>query len=550
MRKRQLSIAISLMALSILPLSALAEDTHFLTREWLGQGTEALQVLSASVSEEIPSAPVPGGRRDGTILWHRHFVDPIYTSCGISEAAGMAFAGNYLNPPKQVEAVPLAGDGTPDWTHSGSEFYVDASRLGEVLAAVDIDLSDSTAVISAWDPTSATPLWSHEVGPCRSLTYAGWASRKPIQVSDDGSTVAVALVTYTETGQQRGHLYAYEAATGAILADWEFPDGNVVATALSADGNIMAMAGWPTLYVYDLGLGALRWSGPIGSGNDALAVSSDGEYIAWGWTTFNLRRWNGSSYAYHWSHTPGGGTYLGQCAFAPEDQFAVTWDNGNDMVNEVSVELYTLSTLDLLWHYDYQGTPPSTHVDIPSSMVFSPDGSRFAVGSWGGSFPEIHVFDVAEPTPVYTLDTPGSMFDIDIVEAPSGGHYVTACGKGVHAGTGGRGGDFYAIEIPGQGTGVDLDFDTHLCAEVYPHPVRGVSTISFALEEAGDVELSLFDISGRKMRAWKSGERSAGRHQISWSGDDDAGRALPAGVYFLRLREGSRHLGRKIVLID
>ena len=542
-------VLIILIASTLLAHSSLAE----------GVATESMETAQGSASSSsfstlpdlhsFEKTAIAGGR-DGALLWTRFHEDPIYTSCGISEVADMAFAGLYLNPPKQVEVVPLLGNGTPDWTYSGSEFYVDASHLDDVLAAVDIDLSDSTAVISAWVPGSSTPLWSHEVGPCRSLTYAGWASRKPIQVSDDGSTVAVALVTYNETGEQRGHLYAYEADTGNTLADWEFPTGNVVATALSSDGNIMVMAGWPTLYVYDLALGALRWSGPIGSGNDALAVSSDGDYIGWGWTTFNLRQWNGSSYTSHWSHTPGGGLYLGQVAFAPGDQFAVSWDNGSNMVNEVSVEMYELATLDLIWHYDYQGTPPSTHVDIATSMVFSTDGNRLAVGSWGGSFPEIHVFDANSPAPVYTLDTPGSIFDIDIIDAPGGGHRVAACGKGVHAGTGGRGGHFYAIDIPGGGTAVDLDLSTAAKTDVFPNPMGSGSTISFTLDRNVDASLKVYDLAGRLVHEIAAGEREAGRHQLNWDGHDQCGMRLPAGVYFIKLNDGTRSRATKVILID
>ena len=59
--------------------------------------------------------------------------------------------------------------------------------------------------------------------------------------------------------------------------------------------------------------------------------------------------------------------------------------------------------------------------------------------------PEVHVFERAEGEPVLTVDTPGSMFDIDIARGPQGRIHIAAAGKHVHANTSGRGGDLYSI---------------------------------------------------------------------------------------------------------
>ncbi len=485
----------------------------------------------------IASAPIPGGARTGTLLWSRHHVDPIYTSCGIAGAGGPVFAGTYLNAPRQVEAIPIDGDGTPDWVSGGTGLFVDASRSGLVLAAIDFDASDSSAVISEWRPGSATPLWSYTVHPCRSLTYQGWASRKPIQVSDDGSTIAVAVTMYVGPDQV-GRLFAFEAGSGTPIVDWPFPSGNVVATAISPEGGFVAMAGWPTLYVYDVAGDALRWSGPIGSGNDALAISAAGQYVAWGWTTLSIRTWNGTSYALHHSMSAGASTYVGQVAFSPDDLFAVTWDNGNTTPNAVAVETYDLATPALRWHYDYQGTPPSTHVDIPSSMLFTESGDHLVVGSWGGSFPEVHVFDALDPDPIYTLDTAGSVFDVDVVDASGGGVLVSACGKSVHAGTGGRGGDLYliavtpvvAVEPAPPGAGPELVSG--------PNPFRTGTTMRFTLPAAVHYTLTVHDATGRLLRRF-DGASPTGTGTVHWDGRDGSGRAVAPGVYFARFVSGT-----------
>jgi hypothetical protein len=47
-----------------------------------------------------------------------------------------------------------------------------------------------------------------------------------------------------------------------------------------------------------------------------------------------------------------------------------------------------------------------------------------------------------------------------------------------------------------------------------------------------------------------SGRLAAGPHTARWSATDDAGRALPSGVYLYRLVSGSRTQTRKLVVIE
>jgi hypothetical protein len=357
---------------------------------------------------------------------------------------------------------------------------------------------------------------------------------------------------WTESGQ-RGRLHIFDAGVGTPVVEYDLPTGNVVATAISSTGDYVAMAGWPNVYVYDRSVSALRWSGPIGSGNDALAISGDGHYLAWGWTTFHLREWTGAAYTVRWTHTPGGGIYVGQCALdMGGNTLAVSWDNGNTTPNEVSLDLYDLPALSPLWHYDYVGSPPSSHVDIPSQMVFSLDGQRLAVGSWGGSFPEIHVFARANSVPLYTLDTPGSIFDIDIVAAPDGGSYVTACGKSVHAGQSGRGGDLYAIEIGADVTSVDpAPRGPHAIAlgPNYPNPFHPDTKIRFSLASPGAVRLTVHDTAGGLVKVLRNGHAGAGEQIATWRGRDETGHPVASGIYFVKLTAEGEVATRKVVLL-
>lgn len=80
----------------------------------------------------------------------------------------------------------------------------------------------------------------------------------------------------------------------------------------------------------------------------------------------------------------------------------------------------------------------------------------------------------------------------------------------------------------------------------YPNPFHvrpsakagdpGSTHFRFDLPAAAAVELHIYDLLGRRVWRWNHNRLSAGRHQIAWRGRDSAGRILPPGVYFLRIR--------------
>ena len=80
---------------------------------------------------------------------------------------------------------------------------------------------------------------------------------------------------------------------------------------------------------------------------------------------------------------------------------------------------------------------------------------------------------------------------------------------------------------PGPGTKVAL-------VGFVPNPSRdGRPRIAFTLPRDGDVTLELFDVSGRRVTAERIAGASAGRHALT------VARALPAGLYEIRVRQGT-----------
>ena len=82
-----------------------------------------------------------------------------------------------------------------------------------------------------------------------------------------------------------------------------------------------------------------------------------------------------------------------------------------------------------------------------------------------------------------------------------------------------------------------------------PNPLGRATTISYELASAGPVAITVHDVSGRLVRRIESGSRSAGAQAVTWDGTDDRGRAVPAGVYFVRFNANGETASRRVTLV-
>lgn len=54
---------------------------------------------------------------------------------------------------------------------------------------------------------------------------------------------------------------------------------------------------------------------------------------------------------------------------------------------------------------------------------------------------------------------------------------------------------------------------------------------SFSLEQAGDINISIYDDTGREVITLYPGQLDAGTHEVEWNGYDRTGQAVPDGTY-------------------
>jgi hypothetical protein len=83
----------------------------------------------------------------------------------------------------------------------------------------------------------------------------------------------------------------------------------------------------------------------------------------------------------------------------------------------------------------------------------------------------------------------------------------------------------------------------------YPNPFNPRTVIRFAMPEAGEARLCVFDIRGARVATLFNGELPAGPHEVSWDGRNDGGAAVASGVYFCRLEVCGGAVTRTMVLL-
>lgn len=71
--------------------------------------------------------------------------------------------------------------------------------------------------------------------------------------------------------------------------------------------------------------------------------------------------------------------------------------------------------------------------------------------------------------------------------------------------------------------------------QIYPNPFNPQTTVSFSLNQEADVNISIFNIKGQKVRTLVNDKLETGYHQVVWKGNDDNGKQVSSGVYFVTM---------------
>jgi len=86
-------------------------------------------------------------------------------------------------------------------------------------------------------------------------------------------------------------------------------------------------------------------------------------------------------------------------------------------------------------------------------------------------------------------------------------------------------------------------------AQNYPNPFNANTTISYSLEKSSEVELTVYDLAGRRVASLYNGAQNTGNYQVVWNGINDDGVVVSSGIYFYRLTVGGQSFSRQMMLL-
>jgi len=69
----------------------------------------------------------------------------------------------------------------------------------------------------------------------------------------------------------------------------------------------------------------------------------------------------------------------------------------------------------------------------------------------------------------------------------------------------------------------------------YPNPFNPQTSITFSLPEANRVTIAIYSVNGTLIRQFTAGHLSAGYHEVTWNGRNQAGKEVSSGEYIYQV---------------
>ena len=85
--------------------------------------------------------------------------------------------------------------------------------------------------------------------------------------------------------------------------------------------------------------------------------------------------------------------------------------------------------------------------------------------------------------------------------------------------------------------------------EAAPNPFGEATAVRWLLARGARIRADVYDVRGRRVASLLDGVRPAGPGEVRWSGRDGNGRAVAAGVYFVRVTAAGETHARRVVLV-
>ena len=188
--------------------------------------------------------------------------------------------------------------------------------------------------------------------------------------------------------------------------------------------------------------------------------------------------------------------------------------------------------------------PPGLTMASPTELAWEevPDADFDYYSAYGSDEPEL---DGSAVLIGYTVDTAkdltGHVYDYYHVTATdfSGNEGEEASVNNIYAGVPG---------LPDAPGGSDIP-KAFALKESRPSPFSSSTVIAFDLPDATGARITIYDAHGRIIKRLTNNKYGAGRHAVTWQGDDEAGNRVGSGIYFIRMEAGTFQDMKKVMLL-
>ncbi len=83
--------------------------------------------------------------------------------------------------------------------------------------------------------------------------------------------------------------------------------------------------------------------------------------------------------------------------------------------------------------------------------------------------------------------------------------------------------------------------------KVFPNPSKGTFYINVKLDNPGQIELKVYDISGKSVYSVVTENNQSGFNELVWTGKNSSGLEVDPGFYFIELRTGDKSYSAKLI---
>lgn len=395
---------------------------------------KGMQIIS-QISTDQPNTNEPAivNSRDSRLALNWQSSDPAAIAGEVSVSA--TTMNSLIQWHLNAERISLYHDSpVPIWEHTVGDldfgYPIDQLADGSILATGDGN------TIKIFEPSSSNPTWQHSIG----FTIGD------LELSPNGDIV---YVSYYNDIQNRGNVECYQIGEPNPVWNVGF-EGGAQTLGLSGDGSTLIFTqyggGFSNMWVLNSVDGSVIFQGPEYNQNppaicDDASIIVNGDYSGY----IHVYEFNDDLQTYEeiwYYHVDGGGTsdWIGGMAISA-DGSTIAAGTLTFVTGGYNGQIYIFNTYSPtpIWVYDNVG-------DYVIDLDLTDDGSLLAAASYGpldNSTSDFFLFRKESNIPVFDINTPGSLFSVDI---SGDGTICAAGGKAVHARVMGSGGNIYNID--------------------------------------------------------------------------------------------------------